>query len=213
MKLLLTSGGITNDSIAKSLDELTGLTRSDMKIGFIPTAANAEPGNKDWYIKQITDLMSHQFSWIDLIDFSASDIQWRERLGECNVIYVSGGNTFHLLHEVRKHGFDTWLSENIAHKVYVGSSAGSILMTPTISIATVEPADTNDIGIEDLTGLSYVNFELSPHTPEYLTHEANNAYSLKNNHPLYSLDDNSAIEVIDQNVTVISEGEWKLYEK
>lgn len=212
MKLLLTSGGITNDSIAKSLDQLTGHNRREIKIGFIPTAANAEPGNKDWYIRQISDLIKHQFTWIDFIDFSASDVSWRERLDECNVIYVSGGNTFHLLHEVREHGFDEWLKHNIENKVYIGTSAGSILMTPSISIATVEPADTNDIGLEDLTGLSYVNFEMSPHTPEFLTYEANEKYSLKCNNPLYALDDNSAIQVLDKKVTVISEGKWKLYQ-
>lgn len=135
-----------------------------------------------------------------------------ERLDECNVIYVSGGNTFHLLHEVRQHGFDEWLKHNIENKVYIGTSAGSILMTPSISIATVEPADTNDIGLEDLTGLSYVNFEMSPHTPEFLTYEANEEYSHKCNNPLYALDDNSAIQVLDKKVAVISEGKWKLYQ-
>ena len=213
MKLLLTSGGITNDSIAKSLDQLTGLNRNEVKIGFIPTAANAEPGNKDWYIRQISDLIKHQFTWIDFIDFSASNISWKERLEECSAVYVSGGNTFHLLNEVRKQGFDTWLKDNLPRKVYVGTSAGSILMTPTISIATVEPADTNDVGLQDLTGLSYVNFEMSPHTPEFLTHESNEEYSLKSNNPLYALDDNSAIQVMDEKVTVVSEGAWKLYEK
>lgn len=213
MKLLLTSGGITNDSIAKSLDQLTGLKRSEVKIGFIPTAANAEPGNKDWYIRQISNLVKHQFSWIDFIDFSASNVSWKERLEQCNVVFISGGNTFHLLHEVRKQGFDKWLDENIENKVYVGTSAGSIIMTPTIAIASVEPADTNDVGLEDLTGLSYVMFEVSPHTPEFLTHEANEAYSQKSNNPIYTLDDNSAIQVIDGKVTVVSEGKWRLYEK
>ena len=213
MKLLLTSGGITNDSIAKSLDQLTGLARSEVKIGFIPTAANAEPGNKDWYIRQISDLIKHQFTWIDFIDFSASNVAWKGRLEECQVLYVSGGNTFHLLHEVRKHRFDMWLKEHISQKVYVGTSAGSILMTPTISIAAVEPADTNDIGLTDLTGLSYVNFEVSPHTPEFLTHQANEEYAHRSNNPLYALDDNSAIQVIDEKVTVVSEGEWKEYTK
>lgn len=210
MKLLLTSAGISNESIAKALDNLTGLSRSEIKIGFIPTSANREPGNKDWFLNQLTDLYKYNFKWIDFIDFSASGVNWEERLSECNIVYISGGNTFHLLNEVRKYKFDEWIKENIERKVFVGTSAGSILFTPTIAIAQVEPADTNYAGITDLSGLGIVNFEISPHTPETLTYEANEKYASKSKNKLYVLDDNSAVEVQGSSINVISEGKWKL---
>lgn len=212
MKLLLTSAGITNETIAKALDDLTGLNRNELKIGFVPTAANREPGNKDWFINQITDLYKHDFNWIDFIDFSASDVNWRERLSECNVVYISGGNTFHLLDEVRKSGFDEYIINNLDKKVFVGVSAGSILFTPTITIAQVEPADINYSDIKDFSGLNVVDFEVSPHTPETLSYRSNEDYSKKSHNKLYALDNNSAVKVNGTDIEIISEGAWKIYE-
>lgn len=210
MKLLLTSAGVSNQTIANELLKLTELETKDIKIGFISTSANVEPGNKDWFINQITDLYKYNFKWIDLIDFSATGVNWRKRLSECNVIYISGGNTFHLLNEVRNAKFDKWVSEN-TDKVYVGVSAGSILFTPTISIAKVEQADIDYIGLTDLSGLNEVNFEISPHTPDLITYEANEKYAKSSNNRLYAIDDATAISVVGNEVTVISEGKWKLY--
>lgn len=209
MKLLLTSMGISNDLIAESLDQLTGIDRSLVKIGFVPTAANVEPGKKDWFFEQIFDLNKFGYTNIDFIDFSASGFNWKERLNACDVVYVSGGNTFHLLNETKKHGFDAWVRENIENKIYLGTSAGSILVTPTIAIASVEPADTNYAGITDLTAINLVNFELSPHSPEQLSFEINENYAKTISNKLYAIDDNTAIKIVDSNVEIITQGDWK----
>jgi len=211
MKLLLTSGGITNESIARGLDDLTNFKREDVKIGFIPTASNGEPGNKDWYINQITDLYKHSFKWIDFIDFSASGVEWEARLAECNVIYVSGGNTFHLLNEVKKHKFDVWLNKHLDNFVYVGVSAGSILATPSIKIATVEPADINYVGLQDLNALNLVNYEISPHSPELLSYETNANYAKTIKNRLYAIDDNTALYQNGNSFKVLTEGKFQEY--
>lgn len=211
MKLLLTSAGIKNEAIARGLDELTNLKREDVKIGFIPTASNGETGNKDWYINQITDLYKHNFKWIDFVDFSASNVDWESRLAECNVIYVSGGNTFHLLNEVKKHKFDVWLNNNIEKFVYVGVSAGSILATPNIKIATVEPADINYVGLQDLNALNLVNYEISPHSPDLLSYETNAKYAKTIQNKLYAIDDATAIYQDGNDFKVITEGKFQEY--
>lgn len=214
MKLLLTSAGIKNKSIAKSLDNLVGKKRKDIRIGFIPTSANGEPGSKnDWFTRQITDLYDNKFKWIDIIDFSADGVDWRKRLDVCDVVYIGGGNTFHLLNQVRKHKFDKWVLSNVDKKIFVGSSAGSILFTPTIKIATVEPADINYIGLKDLKGLGLVDFEISPHTPEILTYKSNKEYAQKSKYSLYVLDDDSAVLVSNKTIEVVSEGKWKFYKQ
>lgn len=209
MKLLLTSGGITNPSIATTLDNLTGLKRDVVKIGFVPTSANVEPGKKDWFLKQIFDLNNFGYTWVDFVDFSVPDINWQERLDVCDVVYISGGNTFHLLNETKKSGFDKWVRENLESKIFVGTSAGSILFTPTIAIANVEPADTNYANISDLTALNLVNFEISPHSPEQLSFKINENYAKTITNKLYAIDDNTAIKVVDKNIEIISEGEWR----
>ena len=211
MKLLLTSMGISNPTIASSLDSLTSISRGEVKIGFVPTSANIEPGNKDWFLRQLHDLSKFNYTWIDIVDFSASDIDWQSRLSLCDVIYISGGNTFHLLNETRKYGFDKWIKKNLDSKVFIGSSAGSILFTPTIAIATVEPADTNYAKLVDLSALNLVDFEISPHTPEQLSYEANEKYANKSKNKLYALDDNTAIQVVEGDMQLISEGQWRQY--
>ena len=179
MKLLLTSAGITNDSIAKSLQKLLNKPPLECRVGFIPTAANVEEGNKDWFINQFTNLQKYGFNWIDIIDISAPLIDWKRRLEEVDVIFVSGGNTFYLLDQIRKTGFDLWLKENIEKKVYVGASAGTIVTTPTIGVSSSAPADPNISEIKNLEGLKLVDFEISPHVPEHVSYKENEKYVKK----------------------------------
>ena len=47
MKLLLTSGGLTNKSIVKALFDLVGKKPEDTSLVFIPTASNVEMEDKD----------------------------------------------------------------------------------------------------------------------------------------------------------------------
>lgn len=211
MKLLLTSAGIRNKSLAKALVGLVGKDVKDIKIGYIPTAANVEPGNKDWYIDQFVNLREYGFTWIDVIDISAPEVRWQKRLEDMDVVLVSGGNTFHLLDQVRKTGFDEWLVKNLDKKIYVGISAGSIIVTPSIAIASVDEGDVNYIGISDLTGLSLVDFEVSPHTPENVSHEGNEQYLKATQNTLYGMDNETAVQVVDGEIEVISEGEWIKY--
>lgn len=211
MKLLLTSAGITNQSIANELIRLVGKDPREIKIGFIPTAANVEEGNKDWFINQFNNLIKYGFTWIDIIDISASGTDWKNRLADVDVILVCGGNTFHLLDQVRKTGFDNWLKENLDKKIYVGISAGSIITAPTIAIAGIDNGDVNIPGIEDLTGLTMINFEVSPHTPENVSHEANKKYLETIQNELYAFDDNTAVSVEETTLKVVSEGEWIKY--
>lgn len=211
MKLLLTSAGVKNKSIGGALEGLLAKPIKDVKVGFVPTAANAELGHKDWFIQQLTELLELGYKFIDIIDISAPDVDWRGRLKEVDVLVVSGGNTFHLLNQVRKTGFDKWLIENIENKVYVGISAGSILVTPTIAIAPVDDGDKNLCGIKDLAGLHFVDFEVSPHTPEHVSYKANEEYAKTIKNKLYAYDDNTALRIAEGEVEVISEGKWKLY--
>lgn len=210
MKLLLTSAGLSNETIAKTLEELVGKSPSETKVAVVTTAANVEVGNKDWFIRQFTNLHSHGYVWTDAVDISAADVDWKSRLSNADVILVGGGNTFHLLNQARRTGFGEWLAGPIGSKVYVGISAGSILVTPSVAIAGIDNGDVNHVGLTDLSGLGLVDFEVSPHTPENVSHEGNAAYRSTIENALYELDDNSAVAVDDRKVNVVSEGVWKV---
>lgn len=207
MKLLLTSAGVATQAIADKLIELVG--EGNRKVGFITTAANVEPGNKDWYINQVLNLQKYGFDWIDFIDPSAAGVDWKTRLKEVGVVFVSGGNTFHLLDQARKTGFDGWLKQNIEHIVYVGVSAGSIVVAPSIGIAPVDDGDENLPGLTDLTGFNLVDFEVSPHTPEMVSVPANEAYAKSIKNKLYAYNDKSAVCVVNGKLDIIGDGQYR----
>ena len=71
MKLLLTSGGITNASIARALFDLVGKKPEDTTLVFIPTASNVEMGDKGWLIDDLINLKKLNFKSIDIADISA----------------------------------------------------------------------------------------------------------------------------------------------
>lgn len=208
MKLLLTSSGLSKRDIGYALQGMFDKSPSDVKVGFIPTAANVEPYSKDWVISQFNQLQRYGFYQIDIVDIAADGVDWRTRLDTCDMLWLSGGNTFYLLDQVRKSGFDTWLKENIDSKVYVGGSASTILVTPTIKIA--DGVDDNTVGLEDFTGLGLIDFEINVHC-DAAGLEATGEYAKQTENKVYALDDLRAIKVVDGNVEVISGGSWKLY--
>lgn len=205
MKLVLTSAGIKNDSIANSISELLDKPLNETRTAFILTAKNNRgiPAIEAM-ASQIAQLADRKIPYV-LVDPSYNN-NWRKQLDDAELIVIGGGNTFHLLNETRRTGFDVWLKENINGKVIVGTSAGSILLTPYVAVAAVDDGDENSVGITDLNGLGFVDFEISPHTPEDVSVEANLAYRKTTTNALLMLDNNSAIQVTDSGSRIISEG-------
>lgn len=218
MKLLLTSGGFKNQSIINALQELVKKPFSELKIAFIPTAANLESGDKkDWFIEDLIKLKNLNFQSIDIVDISALPKEiWLERLKEVDIIYVEGGNTYHLMYWFNKSGLSEVLPELLETRIYIGVSAGTIITTPSLKNADFEkqPAlDINEITYDN--GLSLVNFMVEPHINSIWFPDSNFANLEKRSkdyqHSIYGLDDNSAIKIDGDKIEVISEGEWKKF--
>src|ERR1700722_18437524 len=113
MKLLLTSGGVTNKSIANSLRKLLGKPFSKSKLVFIPTAANISPGDKDWLINDLNNCRELGFKEIDILNIDATPQEkiWRPRIESADVMLFGGGNTFYLLRWIQKSGLVKALPE------------------------------------------------------------------------------------------------------
>lgn len=105
----------------------------------------------------------------DFIDLETSDPQKLEEiLSKYDALYLKGGNTFHLLHSIKKSGFDKIISNLIDQGIiYIGESAGSYITCPNIEMAYWGNQDENLIGLKDLNGLNLVPFQIIAHyTPE-----------------------------------------------
>lgn len=209
MKLLLTSAGITNGSLAKALRRLVG---TDIKIAFIPTAANVEKGDKGWLIADYDHCQ--KLGPTDIVDISAVDKKiWMPRLKVANVIFVGGGDTRHLMRWMIKSSLKKELPKLLKTRVYVGISAGSMIMSKRIS-ATPEFLYGDEVK-EAPVGLGYVEFNVRPHLNSPLFPKMRDKYlkkvSKRIEGDLYALDDDSGIVYADGRIKVISEGKWKKY--
>ena len=215
MKLLLTSSGLTNKSIVDALFELVGKKPSDTTIAFIPTAMNVESGDKEWFVTDLYNLKKQELKCLDIVDISAlpKDI-WLPKLEAVDVLFFSGGNTAHLMRWIKESGLAELLPELLKTRVYAGTSAGSIVATPSLALSSRDKIVYYEetFGYGDKDGLGFVNFHFrphlnSPHFPnvlkEYIQEIAKNIKE-----PIYALDDQSALKVIDNKVEIISEGEY-----
>lgn len=152
----------------ESLNELPvalkewGVNPVETSVAFIATAADCE-ADTAWLLKDKAAL--ERFGFKEIIDVDLKVPEDLVKLDQCGVIFVEGGNTFYLLKWVRQSGFDKKVKEMLSDdKVYVGVSAGSIVMGTSIETAGVGPsADPNDEHLEDIRGLRQVPFMVAVH--------------------------------------------------
>ncbi len=214
MKLLLTSAGLSNKSIANALFDLTDKKPEDTSLVFIPTASNMEVGDKDWFINDLINLKKQNFKEIDIANISAVEEKiWRPKIEKADVIYFEGGNTYHLMRWLNKSGLSDLLPELLKKKVYVGVSAGSMVASKDLALKITQSLYKEDIEeTEEMAGLNLIDFYILPHfnSPWFKKLRKKFIKEIAQNmsEKIYALDDNSALKVVDKKVEVISEGEW-----
>jgi len=202
-KLLLTSTGLANQNIKNQFLQIIDKPISQVKIIFVPTASRSKEELKyvDKSKKELLDLgiPENNIKTLNLDKHvSFQDVEGFD------VIYVCGGNTFYLLKKVRETGFDKVIFEFVkTDKLYLGVSAGSILVNPDISAAStgLEP-DENDVGLTDLTGLNLTEIIVSPH---YCEEEKPiiDKFKKKSQYKVVPLTDSQALLVIGMETKII----------
>ena len=230
VKLLLTSSGLTTEAIRSALVELLGKPASACRAVQVPTAVYGLKGGLGY----ATDLTRYwdELGWaqLDTLELTAlptlpADL-WRPQLEACDAVLVAGGNSGYLSYWFHHTPFATLLPRILERAVYVGVSAGSCLLTPGLNYdpqrmaaAGVYYDDEYDEaappGAGDSRGLGLVDFHLRPHldSPDFphTTLAAMEQAAAKVDGPLYAIDDQTALQVVDGTVTVISTGRWHLF--
>lgn len=214
MKLFLSSAGLSNNLLVRAFNDLVGLPNEEIKIAFIPTAANVVEGDKDWLINDYKNLKAQNY-FVDIVDISAvPEKVWRPRLETSNVLFFGGGNTYHLMHCVEASGLQKILPELLETRIYAGISAGSCMAGPTIN-NSVQNLFDEKYELEIKNGLNFVDFQIVTHLnssyfpkirDEFLTGASNDLTEA-----VYAIDDNSAVMVNGEELKVVSDGVWKKY--
>lgn len=219
MKLLLTSAGISNASIKNTLIDLLGKPIEESKALFIPTAIYGIKGGGEIVRKVICGTLGDPFcelGWksLGLLELTALPTikkeLWSTMLLETDALLVGGGDCQYLCYWMQQSGLSEMLPSLLRKTVYVGLSAGSMIMT---RFGTTYGNHTLPVTTDKCLG--FVDFAIHPHLnyKAFPENSLENLEKLANTIPLpsYAIDDNTAIKVVDGVVEVISEGQWKLF--
>ena len=221
MKLLLTSAGIKNTSIHNALVDLLGKPVAESSALCIPTAAYGHPmvgpGAGPWrFISGQSPTPMCELGWksLGVLELTALPSigadRWVPWVRETDVLLVAGGDALYLCHWMRQSGLADLLP-SLRETVWVGLSAGSMVLTPRIGSDFVQwkppTGDDSTLGIVDFSICPHVNPEGMPGN----TMAEAESWAAEIAGPAYAIDDETAIRVTDGTVDVVSEGHWRLF--
>jgi dipeptidase E len=228
VKFLLTSAGISNPSIHEALVELLGKPIAECSALFVPTGAypsvrGAEMARQAICGQSRSPLCELGWKSLGVLELTAlpsiKDDAWIPGLQRTDALLVWGGDVMYLYYWMRKSGLASLLP-TLSQLVYVGVSAGSIVVTPYNHDAEFNLGNVpegSDRGQEEGDrAIGLVDFTLVPHLdhPDFVPeHSADGIKEWAAGIPVptYAIDDETAIKVVDGAVDVISEGHWELF--
>jgi dipeptidase E len=201
MKLLLTAGGVTNPSIQDALVGMLGKPIEESTALCIPTAMyghpNVGPGTRVWQFvsgtseNPMVDLPWKSMGILELTALPSLDKDaWVSAVKETDCLLAAGGDVIYLRYWMQESGLTDLLPE-LTDTVWVGLSAGSMVMAPQV-------------------GYDFVQWEPPTGRTDNSMAEAE-AWAATIPGPKYAMDDSSAIAVVDGNVEMVSEGEWRYF--
>jgi dipeptidase E len=220
MKFLLTSAGVNNKSIHDALVDMLDKPIADSNALCIPTGMYGHPwvgpGVKAWeFISGKEDSPMVDLGWksVGILELTAlpsiSEDRWVPLVRETDVLLVAGGDALYLGYWMKQSGLADLLPSLSA--VYVGMSAGSMVMAPRIGdffVSWTPPSGGDEtLGMVDFAMFPHLDHEMLP----YNTMAAAERWAAGMKGPAYAIDDQTAIKVIDGAVEVVSEGHWKLF--
>ena len=221
MKLLLTSSGLSNETLREALRDLLGKPFASASVVCVPTASFAEPGDHGWLLGQLNRL--HGLGWREFGILELNGLPQQmvlERLLRADVVYVEGGSHYHLARSLTGNGLTDGFLKALEDRVYVGVSAGSMVFSRNLTEHSADvigdAADLHVLGattVEPPFGL--FDWYLKPHlySPDFP--ERDDAWAdritARADFPIYFIDDDTAVRVRDDTVDVVTEGRWRFH--
>lgn len=192
--------------VASLFSEFVAEEVKGKKVTFIPTASIVEE-----YVGHVdNDQKAFEALGIivDILEIStATATEITTKLMENDYIFVSGGNTFYLLQEMRRSGAEQVIKEQIAlGKVYIGTSAGSVIMSPNIEYLEAMDDKSKATSLGSYKGLEQIDKCLLVHYQNFpFTEAADKIYAeYKDKLPLILLSNHQVLTVKNQVLEVRS---------
>jgi dipeptidase E len=220
VKLLLTSGGVSNPSINEALVDLLGRPIAESSALCIPTGMYghpyAGPGEKAWqFISGRSENPMVDLGWrsVGVLELTAlpsiDEERWVPLVQETDVLLVGGGDVLYLCHWMRECGLADLLP-SLTETVWVGLSAGSMVLTPQVGDDFIQwrppSGDDSTLGLVDFSICPHVNGDDQPGN----TMAEARSWAASIDGPAYAVDDQTAFKVVDGHVEIVSEGSWQL---
>lgn len=215
MRLILCSEGFYTDGIVQACVGLCDKPQDNISVAVINEAFAHELGDKRWVLNNLNSVSSSFSGELDIINLLALDIdEVKTRIADKDVIFVVGGNSDYLMHVFDVTGFSELLPTLLEDKVYVGSSAGSMVMGRRLS-----PEIIRNIYAEEPFGdvseyLGFLDYGLIPHLKSQqfpmATKQNMNKLLAKTAFPVYGLRDDSAIVVNGETTEIIGSEAYKI---
>lgn len=139
----------------------------EKKVLFIPTAGNVEEYTA--YIDEARAVFADLQFEVEVLDIAeAREDVVREKISQAPCLYISGGNTFYLLQELKKKNLLPLIRERIHQgMVYLGESAGAIIASRDIFYNHIMDDKNLAPGLTEYSALSMVDFFVLPHWKEF----------------------------------------------
>ncbi len=189
---------------------LSGQPRGKLTFAVINEGYAVESGDKRWMFDQLSALAELFPGEIDLVDLLALDVETvAKRIAPHDVIFVLGGHTDYLMHVFQKTGFAERLPQLLTNKVYVGSSAGAMVLGKRINTAAYRRVygEGDDYGVTKYMEL--VDFAMKPHfdAKEFPNNRSDVLLDISRTYRghIFGLKDTQAIAVGDKKTQFIGE--------
>ncbi len=155
MKRILLFSTPTEKNIKRICDLLFPQDMSDKILAYMPSDGADCPAKYRMYWQDLAQKSNTTFNYVDN---SVQNEEELDKILSANILLITGGNTFRLIHNLRKTGLDAIIKKFATKKNFVlaGFSAGAIVLTPNIGVCTIGDYDQNNDHISDLSGLSLV---------------------------------------------------------
>ena len=221
VNLLLTSSGLRNESLQGAVRDMLGRPFGSANVVYVPTAAVAEPGDHGWIVESMRRL--HGLGWRQFDVLELNGLPHRmvlDRLLQADVVYVEGGSHYHLARSITGNDLTEGFLEALESRVYVGVSGGSMIFSRNLTEHSAEiigdAADLHVLGATTVTApFGRFDWYLKPHlySPDFPERDDAWADDIagRADFPIYFIDDDTAVRVVDGVVDVVSEGRWRFH--